>query len=96
MLFSLLVLEFIWRYQQNTIKNNLKAIEIRGEKLFLKRKNDAVYQEITEVSIKQNRIFAEIELHLKNEVLTDFLYKDCFSSKAQFCLLMQHLRFNHL
>ena len=74
----------------------LKAIEIRDEKLFLKRENDDFLQNVLKLNIKQNRIFVELELHLKDEVRSEFIFRDCFYHPSQFSLLMQQLRYIHL
>lgn len=77
-------------------ENYLAAIEIRDGKLFIKRKNENKFQNVLKLNIKQNRIFVELELHLINQVRSDFIFRDCFNSQSQFRLLMQQLRFIHL
>lgn len=96
LLLALLILEYS-RQQQNSKKNNhLEAIEIRDNKLFLKGSNDVLFQPLIKLNMKQNRLFAELELHLKDEVRSEFICIDSFTSKTQFSQLMQNLRFNHL
>ncbi len=92
----LLILEYKRQQQILRRKNSLKAIEARGDKLFLRRKHDASWQTVSGVKIRQNRISAEIELQLNDTIHREFLYHDCFSSKVQFNVLMQHLRFYYL
>jgi len=96
---ALLVLLLVVEYHSQQIiaknENHLTAIQVRDNKLFLMRQNDDQFQSIDSVNIKQNRIFAELELHLKDEVRSEFICQDSFTSKYQFCSLMQHLRFIH-
>jgi len=75
-------------------KNHLSDLEVRSSKLFLKRQNEDKYQLVTDIKHQQNRIFAELELHLKSETLTEFICQDRFTSRIQYSLFMQNLRFN--
>ncbi len=95
LLVLLLALEFQRQQIITKNENHVTAIEIRDNKLFLMRHHDDQFQSIDSVNIKQNRIFAELELHLKDEVRSEFICRDSFASQYQFCSLMQHLRFIH-
>jgi len=92
----LLGLEYYRQSALSKNKKHLSDIQVRDNKVFLKRKNALEYQAVIEFKLQQNRIFAEIKLHLKDEVQTEFICQDRFSSKAQYSLFMQTLRFNHL
>lgn len=94
-LLSLLIGLEYWR-QKITFKNknHLSDLEVRNSKLFIKRQNEDKYQLVTDIKRRQNRIFAELELHLKDETQTEFICQDRFTSRTQYSLFMQNLRFS--
>lgn len=94
LLVALLLLDLF--RQQSSIDNKTANIEIRDNQLFYKLENDSEFYKITQFSLNQNRLFAELTLHLKDKVLSLFLYQDSFKSKSEFSTFLQNLRFMRL
>ncbi len=89
----LLLLEFLRQQQKKRALNELKIIEVRDNKIFIKRKRDENFIAIEKWALKQNRIFAEIQLHLKDDICSNIFFSDSFQSKQQFSQCLQCFRF---
>lgn len=94
LLILLLGLEYRRQQINEGKENKIIALEVRDKKLFLKHKNNPQFYPVLEINLKQNRIFAELELHLNDQVISEFICRDRFTSQYHYCSFMQYLRFN--